>query len=149
MSLASTVSSVIDVPATHSSGVKLIWPAWTEAISSSVESNSWPPADAMYASFGWTRTPGRSVVTTMIAATTTPVAAIQRPAGRATRPQPERDPDARVHQRQDGDEDGRPEERDQDERHDQAAEDRADRVRREQSAGPSAGVRPRHLEQRG
>ena len=59
MSLASTVSSVIDVPATHSSGVKWIWPAWTDAISSSVDAKSWPPAAAMYASFGWTRTPGR------------------------------------------------------------------------------------------
>ena len=47
MSLASTVSSVIDVPATQSSGVALIWPAWTEAISSSVEAKSRPPFDAM------------------------------------------------------------------------------------------------------
>ena len=46
MSLASTVSRVIEVPATHSSGVKLIWPAWTDAISSSVDSKSVPPADA-------------------------------------------------------------------------------------------------------
>ena len=59
ISLASTVRSVIDVPPTHSSGVKLIWPAWTDAISSSVEAKSWPPADRMYASFGWTSTPGR------------------------------------------------------------------------------------------
>ena len=34
MSLASTVSSVIDVPVTHSSSAA-IWPAWTDAISSS------------------------------------------------------------------------------------------------------------------
>ena len=47
ISLASTVSSVIDVPATHSSGVERIWPAWTDAISSSVEAKSWPPSDAM------------------------------------------------------------------------------------------------------
>ncbi len=45
MSLASTVSSVIEVPATHSSGVALTWPAWTDAISSSVEAKSSPPAD--------------------------------------------------------------------------------------------------------
>ena len=37
ISLASTVRSVIDVPPTHSSGVNLTWPAWTDAISSSVE----------------------------------------------------------------------------------------------------------------
>ena len=46
MSLASIVSSVIDVPATHSSGVKVIWPAWTDAISSSVDSKRRPPTDA-------------------------------------------------------------------------------------------------------
>ena len=40
MSLASTVSSVIDVPPTQSSGVARSWPAWTEAISSSRESKS-------------------------------------------------------------------------------------------------------------
>ena len=40
MSLASTVSSVIDVPATHNSGVDWTWPAWTAAISSSRDSNS-------------------------------------------------------------------------------------------------------------
>ena len=34
--LASTVSRVIDVPATHSSGVEWTWPASTVAISSSV-----------------------------------------------------------------------------------------------------------------
>ena len=44
ISFASTVSSVIDVPATHSSGVNLIWPDWTEAISSSVDAKSRPPA---------------------------------------------------------------------------------------------------------
>ena len=43
MSFASTVSSVIDVPATHSSGVTVTWPAWTEAISSSVEAKIVPP----------------------------------------------------------------------------------------------------------
>ena len=43
ISLASTVSSVIDVPATQSSGVARIWPAWTDAISSSVEAKSRPP----------------------------------------------------------------------------------------------------------
>ena len=46
MSLASTVSSVIDVPATHSSGVERIWPAWTDAISSSVEAKTVPPTCA-------------------------------------------------------------------------------------------------------
>ena len=44
ISFASMVSSVIDVPATQSSGVKVIWPAWTDAISSSVEAKSWPPS---------------------------------------------------------------------------------------------------------
>ena len=47
MSLASTVSSVMDVPATQSSGVAPIWPAWTEAISSSVEAKSVPFREAM------------------------------------------------------------------------------------------------------
>ena len=59
MSLASTVSRVIDVPATHSSGVDRIWPAWTAAISSSRDSNSVPPAPAMKASPGW-RDAGRA-----------------------------------------------------------------------------------------
>ena len=45
MSLASTVSSVIEVPATHSSGVEPIWPAWTDAISSSVEAKIVPPTE--------------------------------------------------------------------------------------------------------
>ena len=62
ISLASMVSSVIDVPATHSSGVAVIWPAWTDAISSSVDSKSLPPTDSMYATPGWTRTPGRIAV---------------------------------------------------------------------------------------
>ena len=47
ISLASTVSSVMDVPATQSSGVAPTWPAWTEAISSSVEAKSRPPFEAM------------------------------------------------------------------------------------------------------
>ena len=59
ISFASTVSSVIEVPATHNSGVELIWPAWTEAISSSVEANNCPPAARMNASFGWATTAGR------------------------------------------------------------------------------------------
>ena len=40
ISLASTVSNVIEVPATQSSGVKVFCPAWTDAISSSVEANT-------------------------------------------------------------------------------------------------------------
>jgi hypothetical protein len=52
MSLASTVRSVIEVPATHSSGVKWIWPAWTDAISSSVDAKIRPPTDRRNASFG-------------------------------------------------------------------------------------------------
>ena len=47
MSFASTVSRVIEVPATHSSGVAMTCPAWTEAISSSVEAKSVPPPTAM------------------------------------------------------------------------------------------------------
>ncbi len=35
INLASTVSSVIEVPATHNSGVEDTWPASTAAISSS------------------------------------------------------------------------------------------------------------------
>ena len=63
ISLASTVRSVIDVPATHSSGVNLTWPAWTDAISSSVEAKIWPPAARRYASFGCTSMPGASPTT--------------------------------------------------------------------------------------
>ena len=114
---------------------KLIWPAWTDAISSSVESKSVPPADAMQASFGWT-TDARAERPTRRSRppTTVPTAAIQRPAGRGDRAEAEHDRRARVDQREHGDEDRRPDARDQDERDDQAADDRADRVRREQTA---------------
>ena len=59
ISLASTVSSVIDVPATQSSGVNVIWPAWTEAISSSVDAKTLPPLASMVATFGWTSDVGQ------------------------------------------------------------------------------------------
>ena len=62
ISLASTVRSVIDVPPTHSSGVKLIWPAWTDAISSSVEAKIRPPTARRYASFGCTSAPGTNPI---------------------------------------------------------------------------------------
>ena len=75
MSFASTVSSVIDVPPTHSSGVCRIWPAWTEAISSSRDSNRSAPRSRMRATFGWTTTPGMSARTTISTATMAPAPA--------------------------------------------------------------------------
>ncbi len=56
--LASTVSRVIEVPATHSSGVEWTWPASTVAISSSAVAKIVRPARRSRASFGETRTPG-------------------------------------------------------------------------------------------
>ncbi len=46
ISFASTVSNVIDVPPTQSSGVKVACPAWTDAISSSVEAKMLAPTGA-------------------------------------------------------------------------------------------------------
>ena len=74
MSLASTVSRVIDVPATHSSGVDRIWPAWTAAISSSRDSNRVPPAPAMNASPGWGMPAGLSDGRNTATRTATPTA---------------------------------------------------------------------------
>ena len=142
ISLASIVRSVIDVPATHSSGVGRICPAWTDAISSSDDSKSLPPTDSMYAAPGWTRTPGRIAVTTIAIRTRAATPAMsgrsvswraadgRRLVGRRTpRHLPaEEEADACVDRRETGDEHGRPDERDQEERHEQAARDRADRV---------------------
>ena len=138
MSFASTVSSVIDVPATHSSGVNVIWPAWTDAISSSRIRTAGRRPTRCTPRPGWTRTPGRRAVVTMTTATTVPTAAIQRPAGCGDAPETERDPEAGVDERESGHEDRRAEPWDEHERHDQAAEDGADGVRREQAARPLA-----------
>ena len=137
ISLASTVSSVIDVPATHSSGVKLICPAWTEAISSSVEAKTLAAGrcDVRLVGLDEDARPDRG--------DDDDDRDQRRRSPRSSRPAGRGDPapaerrsrrvaftSARTATRT-----RRPEQRDQDERHDQAAEDRADRVRREQSAG--------------
>ena len=89
ISFASTVSRVIDVPATHSSGVALTWPACTDAISSSVESKIVPPADSIHASLGCATAPGRVTRTPTRATATSPATHRPDPA----RPGDERQPD--------------------------------------------------------
>ena len=131
MSFASTVSRVIDVPPTQSSGVALIWPAWTDAISSSVDSKSVPPRAAMQRLVGLGIAPADAAMTprrrrSRGRPTTVGIATAAAPRARARCPSPtlvsaEHDDDRR---RADG--------RHQDERDDQAAEDRAGRVRRQE-----------------
>ncbi len=65
ISFASTVSSVIDVPATHNSGVDDFWPAWTDAISSSSDAKIRPPSDSMRVTFGCVMAPGRAARNTI------------------------------------------------------------------------------------
>ena len=149
ISFASMVSSVIDVPATQSSGVSRIWPAWTEAISSSVDSNSRPPTAARNASFGCAIAPGRSTRSPMTARTTT--AAIGRLTGLRTSDQPEDEPHDGIDDREHHDDRRRADRRHQHERDDQAADDGADGVGRQERAGfgprlgrlVPAGARPR------
>ena len=76
MSLASIVSSVIDVPATHSWGVLRTCPAWTEAISSSADANSRPFACWIQRSFGCASVPGTSETTTIASTTIAPDRAV-------------------------------------------------------------------------
>ena len=67
------------------------WPAWTEAISSSVEAKIVAAAGAMNASFGWTTTPGRTATTAITTRTATAPTAVGRAAGatrRAPAPRP-------------------------------------------------------------
>ena len=78
ISLASTVSRVMEVPATHSSGVKRHCPAWTEAISSSVDAKIRPPRASMVASFGWTSAPGTNGSVAAMTATTSPKTTMAR-----------------------------------------------------------------------
>ena len=58
ISLASTVSSVIDVPATHSSGRERDLPGLDRRDLVLRRGEHLPPADVMYATLGWTMTPG-------------------------------------------------------------------------------------------
>ena len=88
MSFASTVSRVIDVPPTHSSGVMDSWPAWTDAISSSRDSNIVPPRSSMRASLGWATRPGRVPITTISNAATAPAAATAMRRGRTQNASP-------------------------------------------------------------
>ena len=95
MSLASTVSSVIDVPATHSSGVELTWPAWTDAISSSVEAKIVPPfeRDERLVRLGDERRGSSASDPTIATTTTPPTAGARQRAAAATisaRPSAER-----------------------------------------------------------
>ena len=76
MSFASIVSSVIDVPATHSWGVLRTCPAWTEAISSSADANSRPFACWIQRSFGCASAPGTSETTTIASTTIAPDRAV-------------------------------------------------------------------------
>ena len=125
MSLASTVSRVIDVPATHSSGVERTWPAWTDAISSSVEAKM-RAADVARcsASFGWTTAPGRS--DERRPTTASDAGRRRRPCSSAARRRPGPRPiaEARVDDRQRATTTARRADgRHQDERDEQAAED--------------------------
>ena len=133
ISLASTVSSVIDVPATHSSGVNVICPDWTEAISSSVEANKSPPRPWMYASFGWMTTPGTNGTAATTRATISPAVAMVRLGHPAAKR--EGDPEQRVDQREQDDHHRRAEQRDQQERDDHAGGDGTDRVDRDERPG--------------
>ena len=76
MSFASIVSSVIDVPATHSWGVLRTCPAWTEAISSSADANSRPFICWIQRSFGCASAPGTSETTTIASTTMAPESAV-------------------------------------------------------------------------
>ena len=73
MSLASTVSSVIDVPVTHSCRAPSS-PAWTDAISSSCDAKTVPPCEVIRASLGSTSAPGAAKPTAMAMPTTTATA---------------------------------------------------------------------------
>ena len=130
MSLASTVRSVIEVPATHSSGVELIWPAWTDAISSSVEAKTVPPTERMNASFGWATLDGWSSSNPTTASTTTPAIAASRRRGAPDEREPHAD--GCIHGRQQDHDPGRADGRHQEERDEEAAGDRAERVRGEE-----------------
>ena len=140
MSLASTVSRVIDVPATHSSGVDRIWPAWTEAISSSRDSKS-VAAGAGDEGLARLRDAGRlerrQRTRRRARRRRRPTSASRRGRGDA-RPgrsrRPRWSPPAATMTV------GEPIGRHEHERDEQAAEDRAGRVDREQRAGLAAGL---------
>ena len=147
MSLASTVSSVIDVPATHSSGVDDFWPAWTEAISSSLDWKMRPPSDSIRATFGWSQgawAEGKTTaITTIITAPAAATHRVRRPA-RTAKQMPS------VAFASASDDDGRRADgRHEHERDHEAAEDRADRVGREQRPGLRAGFAQLVAEQGG
>ena len=84
ISFASTVSSVIDVPATHNSGVDDFWPAWTDAISSSSDAKIRPPSDSMRVTFGCVTAPGLAARNTMTAMRPIPTVDSQRDRGDAS-----------------------------------------------------------------
>ncbi len=116
ISLASTVSRVMDVPATQSCGVAPTWPAWTDAISSSRDAKVSPPTDAMNATLGWTSTPGRTALTTIAIATATPATEMSRARPPGDQPPRQDDPERRVARRQAGQQQRRSQQRDQEER---------------------------------
>ena len=76
--------TVIDVPATHNSGVDDFWPAWTDAISSSSDAKIRPPSDSMRVTFGCVMAPGRAARNTMTAMRPIPTVDSQRDRGDAS-----------------------------------------------------------------
>ena len=147
MSLASTVSSVIDVPPTHSSGVDDFWPAWTEAISSSSRLEDLPPSDSMSVTFGCAMAPGRAARNTDDDDEARPRRVGQPTRTRSTPAQASPTPSVAFDERQHDDDRRRADRRHEDERDDEAAEDGPGRVRR-RAARPTRN-RPRRARRAG
>ena len=138
INLASTVSRVMEVPATQSSGVVVRWPASTVAISSSVASKMVAPLASSRASFGWRMTPGIRSVPRMAndqgdGDRDTLDGFQVRGVDRSTLAMPT--PIADVDEREEHERLRRADERDEQERDDEAARDGAERVDAKERAG--------------